>query len=207
MKKFALLVFLTLILPLQACAQEVWKEGEHFIVLDKPATKTPEIREYFSFWCPHCYSFEPLIEQIKQKKSDNVKFTKVHVNFMGFTGPEVQDEATKAMMIGQALNQGDQLNKAIFDYIHRQRGVITGLQDLKNIFVVNDVDPAEFDKLAGSFGVNRLVKSNNNNIANYRQHLTGVPNFIVNGKYQATFTRNMKPDEMVDLIVWLSTQP
>jgi thiol:disulfide interchange protein DsbA len=33
-----------------------------------------------------------------------------------------------------------------------------------------------------------------------------VPNFIVNGKYQATFTRDMNQEEMIDLIMFLSSK-
>jgi thiol:disulfide interchange protein DsbA len=206
MKKIALFFVLSVLLPLQAQAVELWKEGEHYQVLDKPATKKPEIREYFSFWCPACFNFEPLVDQIKTQMPENVKFHKTHVNFMGFTGPEVQDDATRAMMIGQALKQSDAINRAIFNYIHRQRGVVTGIDDLRNIFLVNDVDPEQFDKLAKSFGVNNMVKRNNKQIADNREFLNGVPNFIVNGKYQATFTRDMTPDDMVNLIIWLTSK-
>ncbi|MFT7418005.1 MAG: thiol:disulfide interchange protein DsbA, partial [Glaciecola sp.] len=47
---------------------------------------------------------------------------------------------------------------------------------------------------------------NNREIDTYRENLTGVPNFIVNGKYQATFSRDMTPDDIVNLIVWLTKQ-
>ncbi len=207
MKKLALLFVLSVAISFQGFAQELWKEGEHYVVLDKPATEKPVIREYFSFWCPHCFNFEPLVAQIKEKKADNVKLDKVHVNFMGFTSPQIQEQATRAMMVARALKREEELSKAVFEHIHVKRGVIANLDDLKTIFVANGVDAAEFDKLASSFGVNNLVKRNNKNITDYRQFLTGVPNFIVNGKYQAKFTRDMTPDDIVDLIVWLSTQP
>ncbi len=207
MKKFALLILMAFLVPLQACAQESkWQEGKHYQVLDEEATASPEVKEFFSFWCPACYNFEPLVDQIKAKLADDVKFTKVHVNFMGFTGPDVQDDATRAMMIGQAIKQEEKLNEAIFTYIHKQRAKPSGMKDFKNIFVVNGVDNAEFDKLANSFGVNSMLKKNNQQIDIYREYLNGVPTFIVNGKYKPTFTRDMTADDIVDLIVWLSTQ-
>ncbi|QJR80333.1 thiol:disulfide interchange protein DsbA/DsbL [Alteromonas pelagimontana] len=207
MKKFAALIILALLLPLQACAQEQkWKEGEHYKILDEPATDSPQIKEFFSYWCPHCYQFEPLVAQIKKKLSDDTEFTKIHVNFMGFTSPEIQDDATRALMIARAIKQEDAMNEAIFNYIHKQNASVTGLKDLRNIFVVNGVDAAEFDKLASSFGVNSMLKKNNQKIDQYRQYLKGVPSFIVNGRYQPTFTRDMTTDDIVELIVWLSEQ-
>ncbi|QPG05267.1 thiol:disulfide interchange protein DsbA/DsbL [Salinimonas marina] len=205
MKKFALLLVMALLVPLQACAaDEKWKEGTHYTVLDEPATEKPEILEFFSYWCPHCYQFEPLVKDIKEKVSKETKFNKIHVNFMGFTSTDIQDDATRAMMIARAIKQEDELNSAIFDYIHKQRASVTGMKDLRNIFVVNGVDKAEFDKMASSFGVNNMLKKNNKTLEQYRQYVRGVPNFIVNGRYQAQFTSDMSKDEIVDLIVWLS---
>lgn len=210
MKKFAVLIVMALLLPLQACAQEQgakWEEGTHYKVLDEEATGTPTITEFFSFWCPHCYNFEPIVAQIKQTMSDKTKFNKVHVDFMQVPGGQaVQEDATKAMMIGRALKRDAELNAAIFNYIHKQRASITGIKDLRNIYVVNDVEAAEFDKLASSFGVNSMVKKNQKMVSDYRKHLSGVPTFIVNGKYMPVFTREMTKDDMVNLIVWLSEQ-
>ena len=209
MKKFAVLFVMALLLPLTACAQDntsKWKEGTHYIVLDEEATTKPVITEYFSYWCPHCFQFEPIVKQIKQKKSANTKFEKVHVNFMGFTSPDVQNAATQALMIARAMKQEEAMTNAIFNYIHKQRAPVTNLNDLRNIFIVNGVDGAEFDKLANSFGVNNMIRRNQQQIDAYRTYLKGVPSFIINGKYMPTFTADMTFDDIADLIVWLSEQ-
>ena len=206
MKKILLLLSLALLAPLQACAQEKWREGTHYNVISEQATEKKEVLEFFSFWCPHCFNSEPLVKAIKTKLADDVEFKKIHVNFMGFTSTAIQDDATKAMMVARELNKADELNQAIFKYIHVSRSAITGLSDLKNIFVVNGVEPEEFDKMITSFGVKSRLNMNNASVKNYREHVTSVPNFIINGKYQATFTRDMKLDEMVDLIVFLSNK-
>ena len=209
MKKFAVLFVMAFILPLTACAQDntaKWKEGTHYTVLDEEATSKPVITEYFSYWCPHCFQFEPIVEQIKKKKSANTAFEKVHVNFMGFTSPDVQNAATQAMMIARAMKQEDAMTSAIFNYIHKQRAPVTDLNDLRNIFVVNGIDGAEFDKLANSFGVNNMIRRNQQQIDAYRSYLKGVPAFIINGKYQPIFTADMTFDDIADLIVWLSEQ-
>jgi len=207
MKRLCTLFIFAVLLPLQACAVEQWEEGKHFIVLDKPATEKPEIREYFSYWCPACFGVEPLVAQVKEKMPEDVTFHKVHVNFMGFASAETQDAATRAMMIARAVKQEDKLNDAIFNAFHRQRTSIVGLDDLRSIFIANGVDAAEFDKLASSFGVNSMLKKNNKQLSDYRNYLNGVPNFIVNGKYQVQFTRDMTADDMINLLIWLSQQP
>ena len=206
MKKLLLLLSLTLLMPLQACSQEKWREGTHYNVIAEQGTEKKEVLEFFSFWCPHCFSFEPIVKNIKTKLAEDVEFKKVHVNFMGFTSTVIQNDATKAMMVARELKKGDELNQAIFKYIHVSRSSVTGIKDLKNIFVINGVEPEEFDNMMASFGVNSRLKINNKSIETYRKYLSSVPNFIVNGKYQATFTRDMNNDERVDLIVFLSNK-
>ncbi|MEP7705977.1 thiol:disulfide interchange protein DsbA/DsbL [Paraglaciecola sp. 25GB23A] len=206
MKKIFLSLLIAVLIPLQACAQETWKEGTHYVIVGDEATAKPEILEFFSYWCPHCYQFEPLVESIKSKLSDDVDFTKVHVNFMRFTSSQIQDEATRALMVARALKQEDAMNKAIFNYIHVQKSTVAGLKDMQNIFTVNGVDPAEFEKLSASFGINSMLQKNNKTIEQYRKYLSGVPNFIVNGKYQAKFAPGMAEKDFVDLVVWLTKQ-
>ncbi|MDN4504436.1 thiol:disulfide interchange protein DsbA/DsbL [Alteromonadaceae bacterium BrNp21-10] len=205
MKKILALCAFALWLPLQACAVEQWQEGEHYDVINDTASAKPEILEFFSFWCPHCYSFETLVAQIKPKLEKNVKFKKVHVNFMGFTTPAIQDEATKAMMVARSLKD-ESLIQAVFKYIHVQKSSVTSLKDLKNIFIVNGVNADDFDKHASSFSTNNMVLKNNKLIDQYRSNVTSVPTFIVNGKYKAKFTREMTQDDIVNLIVWLTKQ-
>lgn len=209
MKKIAFLALFALLLPLQACAQEEgvrWKEGTHYKVLNEAATEEPTITEFFSFWCPHCFSFEPLVKQIKDGMNPNTKFEKVHVDFMGGVSAELQQDATKAMLIGRALKQEDALNGAIFNYIHKQRAPVTSNKDLRNIFTIAGVEGEKFDKLEGSFGVNSQLKKNQKMLEDYRQYVSSVPAFIINGKYQPTYTRDMTMDDIVDLVVYLSNK-
>nr|WP_136250456.1 thiol:disulfide interchange protein DsbA/DsbL [Ningiella ruwaisensis] len=183
-----------------------WEEGKHYEVIAEEATAKPEVKEFFSFWCPACYRFEAVVPEIKKALPEGVKFEKVHVNFMRFAGADVQDAATKAMMIGKSLKKQDQLAGAIFNYIHEQRATVTGLDDLRKVFIVNGVEAEDFDKQAKSFSVNSLVARNNNAVSEYREHLSGVPNFIVNGKYQVNLGSVQTMDEIVDLIAWLAEQ-
>jgi len=207
MKRIFTGLILAMMVSLQACAQvELWQEGKHYEVIAEQASKTPVVKEYFSFWCPACYQYEPIVKQFKANLPEGAKFTKVQVNFMGFTSADIQDEATRAMMIGRAMKEEDKYNAAIFNYIHKQRASITSLEDLKRIFVVNGADGDKFDKLASSFSVNSLVKRNNKNIDDFREHVTGVPTFIVNDKFKVKFTNDMTADDRVNLVNWLAKQ-
>lgn len=207
MKKLFSILLVAIMLPLQAIAADLWQEGKHYNVISEKATAKREIKEYFSFWCPACYRTEPLVKAIKKNIDDDIKFTKVHVNFMRTAGPDIQDAATKAMIIARVLKKEEELNGAIFNYIHEQRSTVSSLKDLRSVFVINGVDGEDFDKMAKSFSVKSLFNKNNKQVEASREYVTGVPNFIVNGKYQATFTREMTSDDIVNLIKWLTKQP
>ena len=98
-----------------------WIEGTHYNVIADSASEQKQVVEYFSFWCPACYGFEAVANQIKSKLADDVTFRKVHVNFMGFTTPEIQENATKAMLIGRQMGMEELTNAAIFGHIHEQK--------------------------------------------------------------------------------------
>ncbi|TDF36563.1 thiol:disulfide interchange protein DsbA/DsbL [Alteromonadaceae bacterium M269] len=207
MKKIVGFIFVSLVLSFNSMAQELWKEGTHYNIIAKDATANREIMEFFSFWCPHCYNFEPIVAQLKKQiKDEDIEFKKIHVNFMRSASPSVQDDATRAMLVGRTLKQEPQIVSAIFNHIHKQRRPITGLDDMKNMLIANGIDAAKFEKQAKSFGVNSLLNRNNGEITKFQRHLRGVPTFIVNGKYQAVFKGGMTPDDMVDLLIWLSKQ-
>lgn len=206
MKKILLSLVLALTCSFGLSAQELWKEGEHYKIVSKEASSEPEVLEFFSYWCPHCYNFEPIVEELKKKLDSDVNFKKVHVNFMGFTSPKIQEEATSAMLAARVLKSEEAMTAAIFKHIHVNRRPVTGLADLKDLLITAGVDGEKLEKTAKSFGVKSLLSKNNDLIKKYRRDLSGVPNFIVNGKYQAILGRGMTPDDMVDLIVWLSKQ-
>jgi len=56
MKKiFALLSILLLSSAVQATT---FTEGVHYQVIGNHKTATPSVTQYFSLYCPHCYSFD-----------------------------------------------------------------------------------------------------------------------------------------------------
>lgn len=205
MKKLFGILLVSCLFMVNAQAQELWKEGTHYKVISDKASSEKKITEYFSFWCPHCYNFEPIVAEIKKQKGPDVAFEKIHVNFMRSAGPDVQDAMTKAMIVGKALNKEALVLNALFAHIHKDRKLIAGDSDIKAVLAKVGISADDFDKAAKSFAVNGQFKKNNKRVDQFRRHLSGVPNFIINDKYQAQFQRGMTPDDMTDLIVWLST--
>jgi len=185
-----------------ASAQSSWQEGEHYEVISDKASQTKQVREVFSFWCPSCFNFEAVAKQIKSSIAKDTTFIKAHVNFMGSSTAQAQNDATLGMLAARAMKQEELYNEALFNAIHKDRKNITGLDDMLAVFSAAGGDSDKLKKLASSFGIKGQVAKNNK----LTRGVTSVPSFIVNDKYKAKFGRNMTPDQFVELIMWLTTQ-
>jgi len=180
-------LFAALIFSASSFAIEL-EEGVHYEVIDKKSSGTvkPEIKEFFSYYCPHCMTFEPLAKSLKANaEKEGYKFVKSHVDFLRAAGPDIQEMLTKALVTADTLKV-PQVNDAIFNYIQKQRAAITGVKDIRNLFVINGVDGEKFDKVFNSFAVTAAAKKmkKEQDTLSRKRVLTGVPTFIVNGKYK-----------------------
>ena len=73
-------------LPLGASAQTTWTEGKNYFVIT-PALHTSvaagkvEVTEVFSYGCPHCAEFQPVIKQLKAALPPNAVLTLIPASF------------------------------------------------------------------------------------------------------------------------------
>ena len=206
MKKLVSL-FVFLVLPLMASATN-YQEGTHYTVVSSEATKKPEVREFFSFYCGHCFKFEPFMASVKKQLPKGVKFEFNHVDFLRGASPTMQQMLTKAVIVAEQMGMDAPLMRAVFNYIHVQRAVLTSEKDIRNIFVLNGADGEKFDKLMKSFNVNSQAKSMKKHQENMtaKRALTGVPTIIVNGKYKidpAKLDRNNFEKDYQNLVKYL----
>lgn len=161
-----------------AQAQE-FEEGVHYEVIADEATSNPEITEFFSFFCVHCYRFEPIAKQLKEKYPE--AFKKSHVSFIS-PSEGVGETMTQAFVVAQKLNKEDELTAAIFDYNFNKNSMLTSKQDIRNVFIVNGVSGEEFDKAMESFSVRAAAANMDRRATDLGVNAT--PTFIVNGQYK-----------------------
>ena len=163
-----------------------YQENTHYAKVSGLAANQAEVREYFSFFCPHCYRYEPLMAAVKNNLPSKVKFVKNHVDFLPGTSKKMQRMLTKAMITAQVIDVEEAQIAAIFKYIHVHRAVFTSLRDVKNIFVLNGVDGELVEQTMASEEVNDKA----NSMFDHQQALSksggikAVPAIIVNGKYR-----------------------
>jgi len=208
MRKFLSIIVMLLVPIIGYSANYV--EGEHYTKVSEQASKKAEVREYFSFYCPHCMKFEPFMEEVKKSLPDGVAFELNHVDFLRMASPKIQAMLSKALVVAQQLDMEKELTAALFNYIQVQRAIITTEKDIRNIFVLNGADGDKFDKLMTSFTVNskaKLMKKNQDTLSK-SGGLTGVPSVMVNGQYRINPQALDKKDFVGDynqLIAYLLT--
>ena len=69
-----------LVLAFSASAAQ-YEDGKQYTTLEKPVAGAPQVLEFFSFFCPHCYQFEEVLhisDNVKKKLPEGVKMTKYH---------------------------------------------------------------------------------------------------------------------------------
>lgn len=184
MKKL-LLAFVAMLLPLTACAEQTYKEGEHYRVIRQQATPEPQVMEFFSILCGHCYNFEHLVHKMTAQLPENVEFKRNHVDFVG---RKVGNHYTRAFATSVVVGEEEKVLPLLFDEVHRKKNYMQSPESIRAKLVDNGIDGAAYDAAINSFAVNGLVSQMQKNTSKFQ--IRGVPTFIVNGKYQILFGDN-----------------
>lgn len=159
--------------------------GEHYTKVQTIEVDSPEVREYFSFYCPHCYRFEAMAKSIEKNLPEGARLVKNHVDFLPGASQKMQQALTKALITAQEMEVSEQLIAAIFKYIHVHRAVFTSVKDVRNIFIFSGVDGKAFDKIYHSETVQNQADEmrRKQEILASSGDIKSVPSIVVNGKY------------------------
>ncbi|MGX9363296.1 thiol:disulfide interchange protein DsbA [Pantoea ananatis] len=169
-----------LVLAFSASAAQ-FTEGKQYVSLPKPVAGEPQVMEFFSFFCPHCYQFEQIYhvgDAVKKNLPADTKMVKYHVDFLGGDlGPVV----THAWAVAMALGVEDKVTSPIFDGIQKSQ-TITDAAGLKDVFIkAAGISSEQYDAAWNSFAVKALVAQQQKAASDV--DLRGVPAMFINGKY------------------------
>ena len=197
MKKILCFLAAMLMMPMVHAAPE-FKEGVNYDVVKQTGSAQPEVMEFFSYFCPHCYKFEPIVDDLQKSLPEGVTLKKNPVAFLGREmGPELQ----RAYAVANLLKAEDKLTPAIFDAIHVKRQVPQSRNDVEKIFADNGVPAEEFTGAVDSFAVSGMVAQFDCNTETY--NVRGVPAFLVNGKYMVKIESITSQEQFNQLVKFL----
>jgi thiol:disulfide interchange protein DsbA len=142
-----------------------------------------EVVEVFGYTCPHCASFQPLVNAFKSVQPADVRFTYVAAPFGGYWVPYA-----KAFYAAEQLGVVDRTHDAMFRAIHLERTLpvqpLPTDEQIAAFYGKQGVDAKQFASTMGSFAINGKLSRATQFIQ--RSGVDSTPTLVVNGKYRIT---------------------
>ncbi|MCM2678188.1 thiol:disulfide interchange protein DsbA/DsbL [Echinimonas agarilytica] len=180
MRKLLVTLLAIVALPMAAFAAD-YKEGTHYEVISSQATTQPEVMEFFSYYCPHCWKFEPIVEALEDGLQ-GVELKRGHVEFLPPRNPQLGQMMTRAFAAAQVLKVVKPFSEQVYQRNFVQRKMVATMDDVRDIFTAIGVKKEDFNGAYNSFPVNSLVAQMAQKTKKYG--VSGTPSVIVNGKYK-----------------------
>jgi protein dithiol oxidoreductase (disulfide-forming) len=183
-------------------------DGTQYQTLNRPITGEPQVLEFFSFYCPHCYQFEEVYhipQAVKKVLPEGTKMTRYHVEFLGPLGKQL----TQAWAVAMALGVEEKITPLMFEGVQKTQTIRTP-DDIRNVFIKVGVSGEDYDAALNSFVVKSLVVQQQKAAEDLQ--LRGVPAMFVNGKYMIkndgmdTRSMDIYAKQYADVVKFLLTQ-
>jgi thiol:disulfide interchange protein DsbA len=136
-----------------------------------------EVLEFFSYGCPHCSDFNPLVTAWAAKLPGDVVFKKVPITF----GRAAWANISKLYFTLEITGDLARLEADVFKAIHQERVNLFDERTLTEWVTKKGVDAKKFSDTFNSFGVMSKVKRADQQAQAYK--IQGVPALAVDGKY------------------------
>lgn len=177
-------------------------EGRDYQLLSpaQPTSSSPnkvEVAEMFMYMCPHCYSFEPFIENFVKSAPPYVEFVRVPAPFN-----KLARNHAKGYYAAETLGVLDDLHEDFFRAYHSQNNRLRDADAIVSFLASNGVPKADAEKAMKSFAVDTKVRQAETLVRRY--NITSVPTLVINGKYVTSASMvgsERKLREVIDYLV------
>jgi thiol:disulfide interchange protein DsbA len=174
-------------------------EGTHYVMIDEPRRvrgDKPEVMEFFSYTCIHCFNFDPLLNDWAQSHEGQVNVTRT---------PTVSGEAWR--LFGQTyytlqtLDILEQNHSRFFAEIHQRGRTFRSAEEIADWF---NGQGATREKFLATFNSNAVLRRTASADALGRQlKVIGIPSLVVNGKYLIGVNREVGAKRMLEVADYL----
>ncbi len=181
-RDFALLTAATAVaaaLPGMSQAQGGPVEGRQYLRLPEAQPTTPgkiEVIEFFWFGCPHCFAFDPGLEEWLKRLLPDVSFRRVPVG-----AAAMQRTHQKMFYALEAMGVEAKVHARIFNAIHVEHQDISEEAGVMSMIAKLGVDMTKFKAAFSSFGVQSRVVQANKLAEAYR--IESIPTMAVGGLF------------------------
>lgn len=195
-----------------------WVEGKNYQRIEPAQPKVTntdkvEVVEVFSYGCPACNQFHPVMNKLAQELPSDAVVAYLPASFMPQENwPMLQ----RAYLTAQALGVADKANDAMYDAVWKTNelsalkaggsglkpaSALPTLEDAAKVYAKFGADPKEFVAVANSFTINTKVKRADELVKAYG--VEGTPTIIVNGKYRLDRGTAGGDEQLIELVKWL----
>ena len=176
-------------------------EGKDYLRLSAPlpapAAGKVDVIEFFWYGCPHCNTFEPMLDAWTKKLPDYVNFRRVPVAF--------RDEPYVAhQRIYYALEEMkllETMHRRVFAAIHVDHLRLDKPADIAAFMTKNGVDGAKFLEYYNGFSVQTKARQASQVAQGYK--LDGVPAMGVQGKFFTSATLSGSHERTLAVVDYL----
>jgi protein dithiol oxidoreductase (disulfide-forming) len=174
--------------PVATPVNPKWVDGKNYqtIVPAQPTGSAPDkvdVIEVFWYGCPHCFHLDPVLESWSKKgKASYINFHRIPVMWN-----DVNRAHARLFYTLEALNKLETLHTLTFKEIHENRNFLAAQsasesESLQRAWLrKNGISDKEFDAAYHSFSLENSLRRADEFTRRFR--VTGVPSFVVNGKY------------------------
>lgn len=172
--------------------------GKHYTLINpaQPTSSAPdqvEVAEFFMYTCPHCYNFEPYIQQYLANKPAYVNFVQVPVVFN--QGAELH---ARAFYTAETMGVLDKTHGPMFKEIHVSRNMLGSENAIVDLFISLGVDGPAFRKTFNSFAVDTKMRQGATMARRFQ--ISSVPNVVINGKYMTSGSMAGSYETLLEII-------
>lgn len=136
-----------------------------------------EIVEFFSYGCPHCKEFHPLVSTWAAALPGDVTFKRVPVSF----GRAQWFNLSRLYYAAEAIGELGRLDDAAFVALHEKNVKLYDDATINQFAVQQGVDGRKFAEAYNSFGVKSKAQRGDQMAQAYK--IQGVPAIAVDGRY------------------------
>ncbi|HEX5126237.1 MAG TPA: thiol:disulfide interchange protein DsbA/DsbL [Rhodocyclaceae bacterium] len=136
-----------------------------------------EVIEFFSFACPHCNEFDPLLSKWRAALPKDVVF---HRSPVSFGRPDWADLQHVYLTLN-AMGLSDKLDSKVFDGVHKEHVNFSDEKARDQWLTKHGVDVKKFDDTWRSFGVASMIRRAEQMSETYK--IQGVPTLTVDGRF------------------------
>ena len=194
-----------------------WVAGKQYSVIPQAqrtnvAPGKVEVMEVFSYGCPHCSQFRPVMKKLKAALPANAQLVYLPASW---NAAENWPLFQRAYLTAQSLGVADKGHDAMFDAIWTTGELAVldpdGRNVKKNLPTIDDiakfyqrvtgVKAADFVAASKSFGVDLKMRQADSQII--AMQVAATPTLVVNGKYRVNNENLEGTDQIIDLVKYL----